>query len=264
MTDKEFQNNFPFDSARKFQRELIEAAQRYFDEGKKYVLMCVPTAVGKSAISLTLARYYGKSYFLTSQKTLQEQYQKDFKKYGMTLIKGKYNYTCSLNPTLKCDMGACKGNNSNPKLGCVGECPYVKARNKAYAADLTTLNYPYFFNMVRTEHSPQIPREFLVLDECIRKGQLVTTDKGLFPIEDIRKGDLLLSYNTDLNIFEYKEVIQTFENLHKSESYDHFLQIEMEDGRILEVTPNHKIYTSNRGYVRADELNEEDDIVINE
>jgi intein/homing endonuclease len=35
----------------------------------------------------------------------------------------------------------------------------------------------------------------------------------------------------------------------------------MEDGTILKLTPDHKVYTENRGYVKASELTE-DDILI--
>ncbi len=113
-------------------------------------------------------------------------------------------------------------------------------------------------------HSGELPKdiEVTVIDECIRKGQLVKTINGDKKIEDIKIGDLILSYNIKHDKEEYKQVLKTFTNLYKSQSYDHFLRIELEDGKILEVTPNHKIYTSNRGYVRADELTENDDILL--
>ncbi len=112
-------------------------------------------------------------------------------------------------------------------------------------------------------HGKKLPEiDIVIVDECLRKGTLITTKNSQIPIEDICVGDEVLSYNVETNIWEFKTVLQTFKNLHKSQSYDYFLQIEMEDGRIIEVTPNHKIYTTNRGYVRADELNEEDDIQL--
>ena len=102
----------------------------------------------------------------------------------------------------------------------------------------------------------------LLIDECIRKNTLITTKDGKRKIQDIKTGDIVLSYNIDKSRYEYKKVLKTHENLPKSNSYDHFLQIELENGKILDVTPNHKIYTNNRGYVRADELTEEDDIIF--
>lgn len=114
------------------------------------------------------------------------------------------------------------------------------------------------------KHSKKLPKdiEVTIIDECIKKGQQVKTIDGNKNIEDIEVGDLVLSYNIDTKVQEYKSVLKTFINLYKSQSYNHFLQIELDDGRILEVTPNHKIYTINRGYVRADNLTEDDDISI--
>lgn len=40
------------------------------------------------------------------------------------------------------------------------------------------------------------------------------------------------------------------------------IQIELDNGKILKCTPDHKIYTSNRGYIEAKDLTEEDDIVV--
>lgn len=40
------------------------------------------------------------------------------------------------------------------------------------------------------------------------------------------------------------------------------IQLELDDGKILKCTPDHKIYTSNRGYVEAKDLTEDDDIVV--
>ena len=91
---------------------------------------------------------------------------------------------------------------------------------------------------------------------------MVSTDKGKIKIEDIKVGDKVLSYNENTKNAEYKEVKKHYKNLHKSSSYNHFLKIEMENGKILECTPNHKIYTNNRGYTRADGLTEDDDIVV--
>lgn len=39
------------------------------------------------------------------------------------------------------------------------------------------------------------------------------------------------------------------------------IRIELEDGKTLKCTPDHKIYTNNRGYVEAKDLMEDDDIV---
>jgi reverse gyrase len=113
------------------------------------------------------------------------------------------------------------------------------------------------------KHSEEIPKfDTLVIDECLRKGTLIKTDKGDKKIEDIVIGDKVYSYNIEQDVYEYKQVSKCHKNLSKSNSFDFFLEIQLENNKILMVTPNHKIYTTNRGYVRADELNNFDNLLI--
>jgi len=78
-------------------------------------------------------------------------------------------------------------------------------------------------------------------DTCCKKGTLITTDKGLVPIERIKVGDLVL---TDKGRF--KPVIQLHKNFYKGKLH-----------QIGEswLTGNHPVLTS-RGWVRAANLNE--------
>lgn len=88
---KNYSKFFPYKSIRGAQTEAIDFALKAFlDEGKRFVVLEAGTGVGKSAIGLTVARYLNYnlpflvdgyvdgSYFLTTQKILQEQYMKDF------------------------------------------------------------------------------------------------------------------------------------------------------------------------------------------
>ena len=102
--------------------------------------------------------------------------------------------------------------------------------------------------------------DVLFVDECLRSNTLITTDKGYKKIQDIEVGDMVMSYNSNTHKEELKPVINTWKNLIKSNSYTYFLEIVLENGSIIQVTPNHKIYT-NRGMVRADELKLSDDIL---
>ena len=102
--------------------------------------------------------------------------------------------------------------------------------------------------------------DVLIVDECLRSNTLITTVKGYKKIQDIEVGDIVKSYNPNTHKEELKPVINTWKNLIKSNSYTYFLEIELEDGSLIQVTPNHKIYTS-RGMVRADELKLTDDVL---
>ena len=65
------------------------------------------------------------------------------------------------------------------------------------------------------------------------------------------------SYNIETNQIEWQEC---YEFLDMGES-EELIEIELEDGKVLRCTPDHKIYTKNRGYIKAEELTENDELV---
>ena len=99
---------FPHKTPRDSQEKAIEfAIDSIINKKKKFVIIEAGTGVGKSAIGLTVARsienvleesdeYDPGTYFLTTQKILQEQYVNDFggSKGLMTSIKSSSNYQC--------------------------------------------------------------------------------------------------------------------------------------------------------------------------
>lgn len=110
------------------------------------------------------------------------------------------------------------------------------------------------------EHGHELPKiNAVIVDECIRKGQKVTCKRGNIKIENVRIGDMALSYNEMSKKYEFKKVLKTFSNLLKSNSYRSFIKITLENNKTLSVTPNHEILTQ-RGWIRADELNIEDEV----
>ena len=86
----DYKKHFPYSEVRQEQHEAIEfSIGNILDNDKKSVIIEAGTGVGKSAIGLTVARYldqklnydedYEKgAYFVTTQKILQAQYEKDF------------------------------------------------------------------------------------------------------------------------------------------------------------------------------------------
>lgn len=76
------------------QRKVIETVEKHYRNGYQYVILESPVGSGKSAIALTLARFYGSAHFLIPRKILQDQYINDFSDY-MVPMKGKSSYTCS-------------------------------------------------------------------------------------------------------------------------------------------------------------------------
>lgn len=83
---------------------------------------------------------------------------------------------------------------------------------------------------------------------CVAEGELVTTKNGQIPIENVAKGDMVLSLNENTREVEYKPVTGT----NTTEKED-MVEIETEEGVTLLVTDDHPIYTQ-RGWVLAGEL----------
>jgi hypothetical protein len=196
-------------------------------------VICIPTAGGKTLIMagiiesmrLSLGKPNIKALVLVPNIQLVEQTSKDFEEYGMEKVT-KWS-----------------GDNiPNPDATTVVAGTQILLSEKS---DLSLLSKV----------------DVLLIDECLRKNTLVSTIKGNVKIQDLKIGDLVKSFNTKAQKIEYKPVLNTWKNLHKSNSCEEFLEIELENGNIVQLTPNHKIYTDN-GYKRADELSENDNILF--
>lgn len=107
---------------------------------------------------------------------------------------------------------------------------------------------------------------------CMDPETEIITSKGIITLKDLFElnGYELTDFYDTSGIFlpvtekvlvkdmnnTWQEVTQLYIN-----GVEDTYNIEMEDGEIFTCTPNHKFLTSNRGWVRADELTESDDIV---
>lgn len=85
---------FVKESYRDGQKEAIEFVLKAYNQGKKIVIIEAPTGSGKTAIGMTVANFFGTSYYITSSKQLQDQIMDEF---GDTVIdlKGRNAYPCT-------------------------------------------------------------------------------------------------------------------------------------------------------------------------
>jgi intein/homing endonuclease len=85
---------------------------------------------------------------------------------------------------------------------------------------------------------------------------MVSTDQGDISIGQIVEEQIsckVLSYNHQQEILEYKAIEQYEKNPGKE-----ILEIEFDDGSILECTPDHPIFIENKGYIFANEVQDGD------
>jgi intein/homing endonuclease len=101
---------------------------------------------------------------------------------------------------------------------------------------------------------------------CLHPDTLVVTKIG-----DISLGEIcespdedwqVLSYNVQRKEYEYVSIESAKLTREDAELYE--IEIEDEESKIitLKLTPDHQVFTSNRGYVMVEDLTEEDDIVL--
>ena len=176
-------NFFPYTKPRQAQIEAIEFALKTFLESdKKYCIIEAGTGVGKSAIGLTLGRilnsklcedpeYTRGSYFLTTQKVLQEQYENDFGPPNGTMMSvySASNYNCSYHTKNDCktsqQMLRTAKKSSAFFKNCTGHCAYKQCKGRFIGSNESVTNFPYF--IIESTYSGKItPRDFLVVDEA--------------------------------------------------------------------------------------------------
>lgn len=82
-------------------------------------------------------------------------------------------------------------------------------------------------------------------------GQMISTIGGLMKIEDIKLSEFVKTHTGKFQ--KVTEVMSKFED-------KEYLEIELEDGKIIKITGEHPVYSENK-WVRADELKLGDDVV---
>ena len=183
MTYK-FEKYFPYEKPRLQQVEAIQKALKAFiEDDKRFVILEAGTGVGKSAIGLTVARYLnrnlsvndeevgGGSYFLTTQRILQEQYEKDFGGHrgDMCSLYSASNYKCGYHKKNDCktsqQMLRTEKKGSSFFKHCMTSCAYKDKKKKFLESPESVTNFPYF--ITESTFSGKItPRKVLIVDEA--------------------------------------------------------------------------------------------------
>ena len=89
---------------------------------------------------------------------------------------------------------------------------------------------------------------------CFVAGTKVLTENGYKNIEDIKVDDYVYAMNLDSNEYELKRVLQKFESL-TSKIYEINVA-----NRIIKTTARHEFYIIDKGWIRAEELQEGDKV----
>jgi ATP-dependent DNA helicase DinG len=178
---------------RKGQRETIETIiQTYQEDPEATVVIDAPTGTGKSIIAMWCAWIFkemGKrGYLVTSDLSLQDQYESDLKKLRLRWpsIKGIDNYDCHVNG-LKFSLGECRMRNMGyeqalAKMKCAQTCEYIQLRKRAIDSPVSVLNYAFWL-LQRNYVAPkmesdgrEVPfkkRDYVFFDEAHKIDEIV-------------------------------------------------------------------------------------------
>jgi Rad3-related DNA helicase len=146
-------------------------------------LVEAPPGVGKSHVAMALARWSGDAYLLTSQKLLQDQYEREFGA-DLQLVKGRDNYLCERYPDMRVptSRGMCR----RPR-GPVCQCPYARAKTAALNGPVFCTNTAYFATLRHWRAEQLRKRRLLIVDEAHNlETQLVNVFIVAFPPEQAK------------------------------------------------------------------------------
>lgn len=174
---------FPKDSIpRDSQIKVLHQIENAINSGTKFIILQAPTGSGKSHIAATLANYsnpinndfkefiesneaYKKDYsgeylfandiqnlsiggsvILTVTKALQDQYERLFP--DIISLKGKQNYTCSVDDDFSCDFAPCTLTHKLFEQCYIKKaCPYLEQRKKALLSKFCVYNYSSYMTL---------------------------------------------------------------------------------------------------------------------
>lgn len=180
----DYKKHFPFSRPRPEQDRAIKfILESFVEQGKRFVVCELGTGLGKSAIGLTVAQAVNQqltgersgSYFLTTQKVLQDQYIDDFGPNALGLmrtIKSSANYQCTYHPNQSCaesrrvlpHVRELKQAADFVKV-CSSRCPYSKEKSDFMQCSMSVTNFSYFLS--ETMYAGKLePRHLLVIDEA--------------------------------------------------------------------------------------------------
>jgi ATP-dependent DNA helicase DinG len=214
---------FPYPECRKSQEDAINSALNAFlNENKRFVIIEAATGTGKSAIGFTIAKYMDSvlsesesfkkgSYFLTTQKLLQDQYMRDFGEplSSMCQIMSATNYQCKHHKKQSCaesiqQLKTETDTTSKFYKTCKFNCTYRNEKNRFIASHESLTNFSYF--LTGTAYTTTLPsRNLLVIDEAHN------ADGELCKFVEISVSERFASSGLKLEMPEVNTQIRAFE-----------------------------------------------------
>ena len=177
IEQKDWIQYFPHETPRDIQVKSINFILEQFKNGKKFVICEAPVGTGKSAIAITISRYFeaevidqkNASWILTTQKILQKQYQSEFS--WLPTVWSKSNYECKTHYGVSCQLGLWINNIFKGKY-C--DCIYTADKNKFLENQISLTNVQFFLNHFEYQRDAIKKRKLLIVDEAHNLENVIT------------------------------------------------------------------------------------------
>lgn len=99
---------------------------------------------------------------------------------------------------------------------------------------------------------------YILMNGCFAPDTLIKTRLGDKRIDTLDPTDEVLSYNMETGQYEYVNPAWVIPTPHSAEKTK--LELQFEDGSVIQCTEDHEFFTNNRGWVKAKDLTEDDDV----
>jgi len=265
--DKDIVEKFSNSLGQKFEARDYQVDAIYHSLKYNRALLLSPTASGKSFIIYALIRYYthlikdetnNRILLIVPTTSLVEQMYSDFKSYGWNVEKNCHRlYSGYSNQTdKKVLISTWQSLYKLPKeyfdqFGVVFGDEAHLFKSKSLTEIMSKLiDCKYRIGLTGTLDGTQ----------CFTSDMRVTTSTGPKNIDKVVSGDMVLSYNENNKTVQYKRVLDVYNNGRPKKGK---LLLIKTNNRTIKCTPEHKLYTTNRGWVEARELTLLDNLLIN-
>ena len=193
----------------------------------------VATGAGKTITTATLSHIcepYGRTMVIVPNKSLVVQTEEDYRNLGLDV--GVY-------------FGDRKELNKTHTI-CTWQSLNVLDKNSYDSEALTLAEFTEGISAV-------------IVDECFDGNTPIKTPNGDVLIKDLSAGDVIINFCEKTKTYKEDVVVKVHRNLVHTRS-ERMLELQFDNGKVIQVTANHKFLTNN-GWVRADELTEDLEII---
>lgn len=214
-----------------YQMEALYLAVRY-----NRMTLLAATSAGKSLVAYLLCRYYEMLNNQDGLKTL--------------LVVPSINLVSQMYSDFK-DYSVLNGWDASINCHTISEGARKNSINPIYISTWQSIK----------DEDPDYFHQFgrVIVDECFHPDTPIKTPEGYKKIKDFKVGDRVVNFDENCGVYKEDIVVEVYKNLTIS-SNEKFFEITFDNEVIIKVTGNHKFLTRNRGWVRADELTDMDDI----